>query len=90
MGADRLDELAADRVEGFEAGQRVLEDRADPSAADLPHLLVGQLVDAPSVEADLPPAMRPGGSSRPMIALPVSDLPAPDSPTTPKISPGRS
>src|SRR5262245_59308639 len=33
-------------------------------------------------------AMRPGGSSRPMMALPVSDLPAPDSPTTPKTSPG--
>ena len=35
-----------------------------------------------------PPAMRPGGSSRPMIEAPVSDLPAPDSPTTPSTSPG--
>src|SRR5258708_542223 len=35
-----------------------------------------------------PPAIRPGGSSRPMMALPVSDLPAPDSPTTPSTSPG--
>ena len=35
-----------------------------------------------------PPATRPGGSSRPMMAAPVSDLPAPDSPTTPRISPG--
>ena len=33
--------------------------------------------------------MRPGGSSRPMIAMPVSDLPAPDSPTTPSTSPRR-
>src|SRR5471030_161960 len=32
--------------------------------------------------------MRPGGSSKPMMALPVSDLPAPDSPTTPSTSPG--
>src|SRR6478752_10144429 len=31
--------------------------------------------------------MRPGGSSRPMIARPVTDLPAPDSPTTPSTSP---
>jgi hypothetical protein len=31
-----------------------------------------------------PPAMRSGGSRSPMIAAPVSDLPAPDSPTTPK------
>jgi ELWxxDGT repeat protein len=29
----------------------------------------------------------PGGSSSPMIADPVSDLPAPDSPTTPSTSP---
>src|SRR6218665_2598704 len=35
-----------------------------------------------------PETMRPGGSSKPMMAAPVSDLPAPDSPTTPRISPG--
>src|SRR5262249_7186498 len=35
-----------------------------------------------------PPPIRPGGSIRPMIAVPVSDLPAPDSPTTPSTSPG--
>ena len=35
-----------------------------------------------------PAAMRPGGSMSPMIAAPVSDLPAPDSPTTPSTSPG--
>src|SRR4026208_1633273 len=34
-----------------------------------------------------PPMMRPGGSSRPMTAAPVSDLPAPDSPTTPRTPP---
>src|SRR6185437_12446517 len=34
-----------------------------------------------------PPAMKPGGSSRRMMAAPVSDLPAPDSPTTPSTSP---
>src|SRR5216684_1256525 len=34
-----------------------------------------------------PAAMRPGGSMRPMMAAPVSDLPAPDSPTTPSTSP---
>ena len=36
-----------------------------------------------------PPAIRPGRSSRPRMASPVIDLPAPDSPTTPRISPGR-
>ena len=73
---------------GFERGQRILEDRADLAAAHLAHLLVRQVVDAPAFERISPPAMRPGGSSRPMIAAPVSDLPAPDSPTTPRISPG--
>jgi hypothetical protein len=29
MGADRLDQLMADRVERVEARERVLEDRAD-------------------------------------------------------------
>jgi len=36
------------------------------------------------------PAIRPGGRRiRPMIASEVSDLPAPDSPTRPTISPRR-
>ena len=34
-----------------------------------------------------PARMRPGGSIRPMTAAPVSDLPAPDLPTTPSTSP---
>src|SRR5215831_11603321 len=34
-----------------------------------------------------PPAMRPGGSIRPITESPVTDLPAPDSPTTPSTSP---
>src|SRR5664279_4401307 len=53
MRLDRLDELLPDRVQRIERGERVLEDRADRAAADLPHLLVGQIVDAPALEADL-------------------------------------
>ena len=34
-----------------------------------------------------PPEMRPGGSISPIAASPVTDLPAPDSPTTPSTSP---
>src|ERR1700676_4588809 len=34
-----------------------------------------------------PPAMRPGGSISPITARPVTDFPAPDSPTTPSTSP---
>ena len=50
---DRLDQLLADRVERVERGQRILEDGADRAAAHPAHLLVGQVVDAPAVEADL-------------------------------------
>ncbi len=35
----------------------------------------------------LPPATRPGGSIRPMIENPVTDLPDPDSPTSPSTWP---
>ena len=87
---DRLDELAADGVERIERGQRVLEDRADLAPADLAHRLAAAGCRCGRPRAgSAPPAMRPGGSSRPMIAAPVSDLPAPDSPTTPSTSPGR-
>ena len=44
-------------------------------------------VDTLSAEADLAPGDAAGGSTRPMIAAPVTDLPAPDSPTTPRTSP---
>src|SRR5258708_34983766 len=53
MGLDGLDDLAADGIERIEAGQRILEDGADPGAAYFAHLLVGQVVDAPSFEPDL-------------------------------------
>ena len=36
-----------------------------------------------------PPATRPGGCSRPMIEKAVTDLPLPDSPTSPSVSPLR-
>ena len=88
MRADRLDDLVADAVERVEAGQRVLEHHADARAAQLAHLLRRQIVDALPSRRTSPPMMRPGGSSRPMTAAPVSDLPAPDSPTTPSTSPG--
>ncbi len=69
MRLDRLDELAADRIERVEAGAG------------------GRLSMRLPSNRMRPPAMWPGGSSRPMMAAPVSDLPAPDSPTTPSTSP---
>ena len=88
--ADRLDDLVADAVERVEAGERVLEHHADAPAADLAHLARrAGCRCAGRRGGPRPPAMRPGGSSRPMTAAPVSDLPAPDSPTTPSTSPRR-
>ena len=61
-------ELLADRYSGLSAGQRVLEDHADALAADA--CASPRAADCrcarPSGSTS-PPAMRPGGSSRPMI-----------------------
>ena len=84
---DRLDDLAAHRVERIQRGERILEDRADAPPADLAHRLGRKVVDARAFQEDLAARDAPGGSSSPMIAVPVSDFPAPDSPTTPRTSP---
>ena len=51
--ADRLDQLAAHRVQRIERGQRILEDGADLAPADGAHRVVRKVVDAPAGEADL-------------------------------------
>src|SRR5690348_10532143 len=53
MRLDGFDELSSDRIERIEAGQRILEDRANHGAAYLAHLFVGKSVDASSLESDL-------------------------------------
>ena len=55
VGQDRLDDLVADPVERIEAGQRILEDHADPLAADVAHGRRRQIVD---------PLARQAGSRR--------------------------
>jgi predicted glycosyltransferase len=47
----------------------------------------GSLVRSRPLNRIEPPAMRPGASSSPMIENPVTDLPEPDSPTSPRIRP---
>src|SRR5687767_4485296 len=52
MREDRLLELLTDGVERIERGERVLEDDADPAAADAAQLFVRQVVDAAALEPD--------------------------------------
>ena len=48
MRADRLDELAADRIQRIQRRQWILEHRADFAAAHFAHRFVRKIVDAPS------------------------------------------
>ena len=50
---DGLDDLVADPVERIEAGQRILEDHADPLAPDAAHLFRRQIVDPQARQIDL-------------------------------------
>ena len=53
MGAHGFHQLIADPVQRIEAGQRVLEDHADPFSPDPAHFFRGQMVDPHSGETDL-------------------------------------
>src|SRR5437660_12813732 len=53
MGADRLDELASDRVQRIERRQRILEYCADVAPPHFAHHVVGTIVDAASRQANL-------------------------------------
>ena len=53
------DQLASDRPDGVEGGARLLEDEADPTAAQAAQLPLGERADAAPLEEDLacdPPA----------------------------------
>ncbi len=52
MALDDLGDLAADRHDGIEAGRRLLEDDADPAAADVAHLRFRQLRDVGAGDVD--------------------------------------
>ena len=88
--ADRLDELPTDREQRVQAGQRVLEDRADASPAHRLEGAFGQPLDALPREPDLAAGDAPGrlqqaedrhaGHRLPGAALPdhAEDLPGGD------------
>ena len=50
MDEQRLHDLQADRQDRIERGHRLLEDHRDVAAADLAHLLVGELEQVAAVE----------------------------------------
>jgi pimeloyl-ACP methyl ester carboxylesterase len=60
MVADRLDQLVAHREQRMQAGQRILEDRADFLAAQTLARLGRQVVDAPARQVDFAAAQPPG------------------------------
>ena len=53
VGPDRLDDLVADPVERIEAGQRILEDHADPLAPDAADFFRRQVIDPHARQIDL-------------------------------------
>ncbi len=89
MHEQRLGDLIADREDRVERGHRLLEDEADAGAADRAHRALVEVEQVAAVELDRGrAAIRPGGCTSRMIDSAVTDLPLPDSPTRPSVSPG--
>ena len=65
VGADRLDDLPADPVDGVEGGHRVLEDHPDPLAAELAKLGLARLDQVGPAQRDRPldPRVRRAGQA---------------------------
>ena len=89
---DGLGDLLADRVHRVQRRHRLLEDHRDLVAADALHLAVAERRRGrgPRRGSGCPRGSRPGGSIRRMIESAVTDLPLPDSPTTPSVWPASS
>ena len=83
---DHLDDLLADPLHRVQRRQRVLEDHRDPLAADRPSSSCRRTDElGPATVADR--VILADFGSRPIRPRNVTDLPEPDSPTTPTISP---
>ncbi len=80
----------ADRAHGVERVHRTLEDDRDVHPAVRPHRLLAAGEDVILPRAGRAPETLAFGGSRPIIASAVVVLPQPDSPTSPRRSPGSS
>ena len=93
-GRQGLGDLVADGQHRIERRQRLLEDERDLGAADRPHRgssapKVAQQIDGPGIARGQPRiAAAARAATSPGSRAPSSDLPLPDSPTSPSVSPG--
>jgi len=84
---ERFGDLVADAHHRVQRRHRLLEDQRDARAA---HSRISRSVSVSRSRpwnVTLPPVIRPGGCSRRRIENAVTDLPLPDSPTRPSVSP---
>jgi hypothetical protein len=84
--AQRLGDLPAHRVQRVQRRHRLLEDHADARAAQRHSASSSSVVSSCRRSGSSPPTCAPSGS-RPISASAVIDLPQPDSPIRPTVSP---
>jgi hypothetical protein len=82
-----FDDLVADGEHRVQGGLGVLENHADAVPADLLELGFGLVQQIFSLEVNSPVDDASGRIDEPRMEKPVMDLPAPDSPTRPRIRP---
>ena len=87
MHRQRFGDVRADAHHRVERRHRLLEHEPDAGAADRAHLLFGQRQQILALEEHLAADTWPGSCTSRMIENAVTDLPLPDSPTRPSVSP---
>ena len=84
----RFGDLVADREDRVERRHRLLEDEADLAPRTSRISRSSQPSRSRPLKRIGPPLIRPGGCTSRRIDSAVTDLPLPDSPTMPSVSPG--
>ena len=88
VGEEGFGDLVADAQDRVEGGHGLLEDHGDAAAAEAAHGRLGEGEEGLAVEGDGAGHGGAAGGSRRRRAREVADLPEPDSPTRPRVSPG--